>query len=386
MPLEVHVFTPAGMSGDTLVVEMPYTRFYAINFYAERTISVTLDTPPSSNAMITDYSLTFGVSASENNDNNIATRVVNSPDTSLGVINLDLVIDTYTYRLHVRDILLTLAGSLLTLTFEAIGRTIIAGDSTVYILENRGRLVSGTVTISDTQSFEQTITVLEFSGCDAASLDIYGFRPRPSPLVASERSTTVPDDTYVVATDTTALIAAELSRYANPIPVIAIDRASEDAAYLADILARRVGHKVHLTLNGDSQLGDDADFFVEAQEVRIAFNGELRSTLWCVQAPPPPPPPPPPAQPAGFQIFRLDNMSLLLFWDNPNDAEITGYRIWRGTSSGTINTEIENSVGSASTTQYTDDGLADGQEYWYQIQALYGMIASVRSDSASGIP
>ena len=156
--------------------------------------------------------------------------------------------------------------------------------------------------------------------------------------------------------------------------------------YLADILARRVGHRVHLTLNGDSQLGDDADFFVEAQEVRIAFNGELRSTLWCVQAPPPPPPPPPPAQPAGFQIFRLDNMSLLLFWDNPNDAEITGYRVWRGTSDSNINTEIENSVGSTTTTQYTDDGLTNNQEYWYQIQALYGDIASPRSDSASGIP
>ena len=93
-----------------------------------------------------------------------------------------------------------------------------------------------------------------------------------------------------------------------------------------------------------------------------------------------------PQQPTGFQVFRLDNMSLLLFWDNPNDSGITGYRIWRGTSSGNINTQIENSVGSASTTQYTDDGLTDGQEYWYQIQALYGVIASVRSDSASGIP
>ena len=93
-----------------------------------------------------------------------------------------------------------------------------------------------------------------------------------------------------------------------------------------------------------------------------------------------------PQQPTGFQVFRLDNMSLLLFWDNPNDSGITGYRIWRGTSSGNINTQIESSEGSASTTQYTDDGLADGQEYWYQIQALYGVIASVRSDSASGIP
>ena len=93
-----------------------------------------------------------------------------------------------------------------------------------------------------------------------------------------------------------------------------------------------------------------------------------------------------PQQPTGFQVFRLDNMSLLLFWDNPNDSGITGYRIWRGTSSGNINTQIENSVGSASTTQYTDDGLTDNQEYWYQIQALYGVIASVRSDSASAIP
>ena len=79
-------------------------------------------------------------------------------------------------------------------------------------------------------------------------------------------------------------------------------------------------------------------------------------------------------------------MSLLLFWDNPGDADITGYRIWRGTSASNINTEIESSVGSASTTQYTDDGLTNNQEYWYQIQALYGALESVRSDSASGTP
>ena len=93
-----------------------------------------------------------------------------------------------------------------------------------------------------------------------------------------------------------------------------------------------------------------------------------------------------PQQPTGFQVFRLDNQSLLLFWDNPNDAGITGYRVWRGTSDSNINTEIENSVGSASTTQYTDAGLTNNQEYWYQIQALYGTIASVRSDAASGTP
>ena len=82
----------------------------------------------------------------------------------------------------------------------------------------------------------------------------------------------------------------------------------------------------------------------------------------------------------------MDNQSLLLFWDNPNDADITGYRVWRGTSDSNINTEIENSVGSASTTQYTDAGLINNQEYWYQIQALYDAIASVRSDAASGTP
>ena len=61
-----------------------------------------------------------------------------------------------------------------------------------------------------------------------------------------------------------------------------------------------------------------------------------------------------------------------------------GFGAARRTSN--INTEVENSVGSASTTQYTDAGLTNNQEYWYQIQALYGAIASVRSDAASGTP
>ena len=180
-------------------------------------------------------------------------------------------------------------------------------------------------------------------------------------------------------------LQADLDAYATPIPVFAVERACDTADHRADILARRLSDKVHLTADGPSKIhaaGMGLDAFVEAIQTTIAPTGELTQTLWIERAPPPVLP----EQPSGFAVFRLDNMSLLLFWDNPGDPDITGYRIWRGTSASNINTEIESSVGSASTTQYTDDGLTNNQEYWYQIQALYGALESVRSDSASGIP
>ena len=293
-------------------------------------------------------------------------------------------------------------------------------------------------------------------------------------MIGLYQATPLADDFTPDYADLNTAMQVELDHFAEPIPVFAIERACDTAAHRADILARRLSDKVHLTADGRSMLGFDGDCFVEAIQTTIRPTGELTQTLWIEEGPPPEAPTDAPTgftvtrnsatratlawdagtigaarfniyrgdaansltllagdvgsdatveyvdntisspneywyavaaennggegpqtaamragwpqQPTGFQVFRLDNQSLLLFWDNPNDAGITGYRVWRGTSSSNINTEIENSVGSASTTQYTDAGLTNNQEYWYQIQALYGTIASVRSDAASGTP
>ena len=47
-----------------------------------------------------------------------------------------------------------------------------------------------------------------------------------------------------------AELQAELARYATPIPVFAIERACDTADHRADILARRLSDKVHLTADG----------------------------------------------------------------------------------------------------------------------------------------
>ena len=48
----------------------------------------------------------------------------------------------------------------------------------------------------------------------------------------------------------------------------------------ADILARRLSDKVHLTADGRSMLGFDGDCFVEAIQTTIRPTGELTQTLW----------------------------------------------------------------------------------------------------------
>ena len=69
---------------------------------------------------------------------------------------------------------------------------------------------------------------------------------------------------------------------------------------------------MHLTLNGESQLGHDADFFVEAMETRVRPTGELRQSLWCAEAPPPEAPT---DAPTGFTVTRNSGSRATLAWD-----------------------------------------------------------------------
>ena len=256
---------------------------------------------------------------------------------------------------------------------------------------------------------------------DAESVNTFGYRPRSAPFVIGEARDTQPPSGFMPdLTDLTAELQAELARYATPIPAFAVERACDTADHRADILARRLSDKVHLTADGPSMLGFDGDCFIEAIQTTIRPTGELTQTLWIEEGPPPEAPTDAPTgftvtrnsatratlawdagtigaarfnvyrgdaansltllagdvgsgatveyidntisspngywyavaaennggegpqtaamragwpqQPTGFDVFRLNNQSLLLFWDNPNDADITGYRVWRGTS------------------------------------------------------
>ena len=76
----------------------------------------------------------------------------------------------------------------------------------------------------------------------------------------------------------------------------------------------------------------------------------------------------PPAAPTSLTTSEVAHDSLILSWDNPNDANITGYRIQRGTDANSLNT-IEANTGSPST-NYTDSTVEPETTYHYAVLAL----------------
>ena len=328
-----------------------------------------------SNPSISDYT----ISLERRNGTNAV--VVSSPDTSGIGTNFTLTNGTVA-RFVLSNILITIEGNTICVAYTPEWSRV----SGTYSGPLQGNL-DISVTVSGVfAGSEDELKTFSKGRTNQISVGLYGYRPRSTSLVIGIfQGTSLADDFVPDYAELDAAMQADLDAYATPIPVFAVERACDTADHRADILARRLSDKVHLTADGPSKIhaaGMGLDAFVEAIQTNLAPTGEITQTLWIERAPPPVLP----EQPSGFTVFRLDNMSLLLFWDNPGDPDITGYRIWRGTSDSNINTEIESSVGSASTTQYTDDGLTNNQEYWYQIQALYGALESVRSDSASGIP
>ena len=77
---------------------------------------------------------------------------------------------------------------------------------------------------------------------------------------------------------------------------------------------------------------------------------------------------PGPAAPTGLTASRVSHDSLTLTWDNPQDGNITGYRIMRGADTGSLSA-IEEDTGSAGT-EYTDTTVAAETTYHYAVLAL----------------
>ena len=141
--------------------------------------------------------------------------------------------------------------------------------------------LTGSVDVTQGASFDQQIVAFDRMACNVSSIDLYGYRPRQSPLVIGRYAATpLAADFTPDYAELDAAMQAELDAYATPIPVYAVERACDTADHRADILARRLSDKVHLTADGPSMLGADLDAFVEAIQTTIAPTGELRQTLW----------------------------------------------------------------------------------------------------------
>ena len=76
----------------------------------------------------------------------------------------------------------------------------------------------------------------------------------------------------------------------------------------------------------------------------------------------------PPAAPMGLTVSRVGHSVLTLTWNDPQDANITGYRILRGTAADSLST-IQADTGSNGT-EYEDDTVAAETTYFYAVLAL----------------
>ena len=76
----------------------------------------------------------------------------------------------------------------------------------------------------------------------------------------------------------------------------------------------------------------------------------------------------PPAEPASLTTSEVAHDSLTLSWDNPNDANITGYRIQRGTDANSLSTIEANT--ESTRTNYADSTVDPDTTYHYAVLAL----------------
>ena len=76
----------------------------------------------------------------------------------------------------------------------------------------------------------------------------------------------------------------------------------------------------------------------------------------------------PPAPPAGLTTSEVSHSTLTLNWADPQDQNVTGYRILRGTEANSLST-IESNTESPSTA-YTDTTVAAETSYHYAVIAL----------------
>ena len=89
----------------------------------------------------------------------------------------------------------------------------------------------------------------------------------------------------------------------------------------------------------------------------------------------------PPAEPTGLIAARIGHSVLTLTWDDPQDANITGYRVMRGTDAGSLSS-LENDTESASTS-YADATVEPEKTYRYAVVALSADGDSSQSSSMS---
>ncbi len=118
----------------------------------------------------------------------------------------------------------------------------------------------------------------------------------------------------------------------------------------------------------DATVAAESTYFYAVLALSPDGDGPQSSAISATTPAAPRPAEPPPAEPTGLTAARVDHDRLTLTWDDPQDANITGYRVLRGPDAGSLST-IEADTGSAST-EYTDATVAPETTYFYAVLAL----------------
>ena len=92
-------------------------------------------------------------------------------------------------------------------------------------------------------------------------------------------------------------------------------------------------------------------------------------------------PPPPPAAPGNLTAVAVKTSAIDLTWTAP-PGPVTGYNIYRGTSSGAESVSAVATV-SGSSTSYDDTGLTAGTSYFYTVEAVDTGVAGNPSAEAT---
>ena len=195
----------------------------------------TLDFTPDPSATISGY--TFVATLTFNVDSDLslsASATFDETDTYPGQGSVMIVTDgslDYRIALHVQAT--EIVGNSLCIRFGySAGRPFGAGIPNQRIRST----LAITAEITQDASFEQSIATFPRAAADVPSIELYGHRPRPTPLVIGRYAATPLADGFVPDyAELDAAMQADLAAYATPIPVFAVERACDTADHRADI-------------------------------------------------------------------------------------------------------------------------------------------------------
>ena len=279
---EYQYITPSGQQGETRTVTLPEyvrhldNRHEPYQHWWPYNRTVILPFTPSPSVQVLSWDLDFGTRAHD-----VDGSGVNPFRAAVSGVTGATFMGTYRrgstmWTFVMRNLVMTVSGNSLCISGETRHfYDSVAGPFNFDLAHN------GTVTISDIASFDQTITTFERIKEDAGSINLYGYRPRLSPLVIGVFQSTPLADTFTPNYDALdAAIQSELHAYAAAIPVFEIELNTGTFDNRADLLARRLSDRVHLTADGPSKLGFDDDGFIEAIQTRIAPTGEITQQIY----------------------------------------------------------------------------------------------------------